>query len=174
MQRHDGFPVPAEPATSWMLRLRWCFAGESTPYSRAVLAALQTTYAVVPALWPFEVASGLAVAERRERISQHQVAEFLRNAVETSDPCRTAGDLANRDRLPLAALDRDLQEAGSVSHKKNYPIRNTFITSPPRWLITFTAIRPGCGLSNGRDVSLFQRRPGFLIEPRFSVVLSDL
>ena len=35
------------------------------------------------------------------------------------------------------------------------PMRKTFITSSPRWLITFTAIRPDFGLSNGRDVSLF-------------------
>jgi hypothetical protein len=31
---------------------------------------------------------------------------------------------------------------------------NTFITSSPRWLITFTAMRPDFGLSNGREVSL--------------------
>ncbi len=32
--------------------------------------------------------------------------------------------------------------------------RNTFITSSPRWLITFTAMRPLFGLGNGREVSL--------------------
>ena len=47
------------------LTLSWCFADEATPYSRAVLAMLETTYAVVPALWPFEVANVLAVAERK-------------------------------------------------------------------------------------------------------------
>ena len=30
----------------------------------------------------------------------------------------------------------------------------TFITSSPRWLITFTAMRPVLGLSEGRDRSL--------------------
>src|SRR5580700_5006647 len=34
--------------------------------------------------------------------------------------------------------------------------RNTFITSSPRWLITFTAIRPDFGLSKVREVSLFR------------------
>ena len=29
----------------------------------------------------------------------------------------------------------------------------TFITSSPKWLITFTAIRPPAGRSNGREVS---------------------
>ena len=36
------------------------------------------------------------------------------------------------------------------------PTRNTFITSSPRWLITFTAIRPVDGLGKGRDVSLWR------------------
>ena len=31
--------------------------------------------------------------------------------------------------------------------------RNTFITSSPKWLITFTAIRPVLGRANGREVS---------------------
>ena len=59
------------------LTLSWCFADEATPYSRAVLATLETTYAVVPALWPFEVANVLAHAERKQRITQEGIAEFL-------------------------------------------------------------------------------------------------
>ena len=119
------------------MTLSWCFADEATPYSRAVLAALQTTYAVVPALWPFEIASALAVAERRKRISQDQIAEFLetlrklpihverREAVWLCQAmvrlAREHGltaydapylDLAKRDQLHLATLDHDLQQAG--------------------------------------------------------------
>jgi len=55
----------------------WCFVDEVPPYSRAVLAALETTYVVVPALWPFEVANALALAERRKRITQEGIADFL-------------------------------------------------------------------------------------------------
>jgi hypothetical protein len=33
--------------------MSWCFADESTPYGRSVLALLVDTYAEVPALWPF-------------------------------------------------------------------------------------------------------------------------
>ena len=51
------------------LALSGCFADEATPYNRSVLATLQATYAVVPALWPFEVANVLALAERRQRIT---------------------------------------------------------------------------------------------------------
>ena len=60
----DPFVVDAS------LTLSWCFADEATPYSRSVLAALDKTYAVVPALWPFEVANVLALAERHQRITR--------------------------------------------------------------------------------------------------------
>ena len=59
------------------LTLSWCFADEATPYSRCVLAGLQTTFALVPALWPFEVANALALAERRQRITPEGMVEFL-------------------------------------------------------------------------------------------------
>ena len=59
------------------ITLGWCFADEATPYTRGVLAALKTTYAVVPALWPFEVANTLALAERRKRITQEGIAAFV-------------------------------------------------------------------------------------------------
>ena len=49
------------------MTVSWCFADESTPYSRSVRAALEKTYAVVPALWPFEVANALALAERHNQ-----------------------------------------------------------------------------------------------------------
>lgn len=119
------------------MALSWCFVDEATPYSRAVLAALKTTYAVVPALWPFEIASGLAIAERRKRISQNQIAEFLetlrrlsiqverreaiwicqattRLAREHNVTAYDAAylDLAKREQMQLATLDLDLQEAG--------------------------------------------------------------
>jgi predicted nucleic acid-binding protein len=119
------------------MTLSWCFGDEKTPRSRAVLAALQTTYAVVPALWPFEIANGLANAERRKRISEDQIAEFMetlrtlpiqverREAVwlcqavtKLARHHRLAAydaaylDLAMRDQLSLATLDRDLQAAG--------------------------------------------------------------
>jgi predicted nucleic acid-binding protein len=119
------------------LTLSWCFADEPTSYSRRVLAALQTTFAVVPARWPFEVANGLAFAERRQRITPEGIAEFLEILwrlpiqIERRDALwlwqavlplsreqqLTAYDaayleLAQREGMHLATLDRDLREAG--------------------------------------------------------------
>ena len=119
------------------MTLSWCFADEATPYSRSVLAALETTYAVVPALWPFEVANALALAERRKRITREGIAAFLemlrrlpiqierREALWlwqatlqlARDHRLTAYDaayldLAWREQLSLATLEHDLQAAG--------------------------------------------------------------
>lgn len=117
------------------LTLSWCFADETTTYSRSVLAALRTTHAVVPALWPFEVANVLASAERGRRITRKGVDEFvdklrllpiqierrealwlwqavlpLARAHRLSASDASYLELAKRERMPLATLDRDLQE----------------------------------------------------------------
>ena len=119
------------------MTLSWCFADEATPYSRGVLATLEGTYAVVPALWPFEVASALVVAGRRKRINQEGITSFLETLrrlpiqVERREAlwlwqallplAREHGltaydaaylELAKRKRFSLATLDHDLQQAG--------------------------------------------------------------
>jgi len=92
--------------------------------------------AVVPSLWPFEVANALAIAERRNSVNPDQVAEFLERLrclpihVERRDATwvcqatlRLARELrvsaydaaylvlAMRERLSLATLDDQLQQA---------------------------------------------------------------
>lgn len=116
--------------------LSWCFADEATPYTRRVLAALETTYAVVPALWPIEVANALANGERRNRVTREGSEAFLETLRRLPIPVErrealwlchavlrlarehgvTAYDaayleLAKREQLHLATLDQDLREA---------------------------------------------------------------
>lgn len=55
----------------------WCFEDEAGPYPDAVLGALADTGAVVPSVWPLEVANVLVTAERRKRISKAQSRRFL-------------------------------------------------------------------------------------------------
>ena len=76
--------------------------------------------------------------------------------------------LANDDYFHAACLRL------SIRAHFVYPTLNTFITSSPRWLITFTAIRPDFGLSNGRDVSLFSVAQASSLISALSVVLSAL
>lgn len=114
--------------------MAWCFEDEATPYTDGVLDRLRTTRAVVPALWPLEVANVLLVAERRGKLTEARTAHFtqmlkaLPIAVEES----TAGlgailaigrehgltaydaaylELAAREGLSLATQDKMLKSA---------------------------------------------------------------
>ncbi len=49
--------------------LTWCFEDQSSDYSKAVLAALQTDTAYVPVIWELEVLNALLGAERKKLLS---------------------------------------------------------------------------------------------------------
>jgi predicted nucleic acid-binding protein len=117
------------------MTMTWCFADESTPYSRSVLQLLLNTYAEVPAVWVFEVANVLAIGERRQRIGAALSDEFMNTLsgldirIEPTPPgtellllVRRYGvtaydavylELAKRKGLALATFDSDLIKAGS-------------------------------------------------------------
>ena len=120
------------------LTLSWYFEDERGPYSVATLRALDTGVAVVPALWPYEVANGLLMGERRGRITptdtvrilgllaalpiridltSHERArgEILTLARQERLPCYDAAylEIAMREGLPIATLDRQLREAAA-------------------------------------------------------------
>ncbi|HTS71451.1 MAG TPA: type II toxin-antitoxin system VapC family toxin [Terriglobia bacterium] len=128
----DPFVLDASVAISW------CFPGdptEDTPYSRRVLASLTTRDAIVPPIWPFEIANTLFVAfNKRKRITGQQIKEYLERLlvlpirVEPVDlwaNLRLEGkarnwnvsaydaaylDLALRHRLQLATTDEALRK----------------------------------------------------------------
>ncbi len=64
------------------ITMTWCFEEEATPATDEVLHRLSSESAVVPAHWSLEVANVLAIAERRQRISESESAAFL-SRVET-------------------------------------------------------------------------------------------
>ncbi len=57
--------------------MSWCFEDEATPYTEAALDRLQGATAVVPAIWPLEVANVLLSAQRRGRLTEAQSARFV-------------------------------------------------------------------------------------------------
>ena len=59
--------------------LAWCFPDEAEAYAESVMSRLQdrSNVAVVPTLWVFEVANGIAVAERRARIPPAEIARLI-------------------------------------------------------------------------------------------------
>ena len=117
----------------------WCFSDEGTRFTEGVLDMMAAdSEALVPSVWPLEVANALVTAERRKRISVAQASAFLMRLSGFSisiDPIRmdrafnqilynarerklTAYDaayleLALREGLPLATIDRDLRHAAN-------------------------------------------------------------
>lgn len=59
------------------MTMAWCFEDEAQPRADAVLALLADREALVPGLWPLEVANVLAVCERRNRITAARIDEFV-------------------------------------------------------------------------------------------------
>ncbi len=56
--------------------MAWCFADEATPGAESVLDRFNEDEAVVPAIWPLEIANLLLVAERRQRLTEAQAVRF--------------------------------------------------------------------------------------------------
>src|SRR3989442_584435 len=120
--------------------MAWCFEDEASTYTEGVLDRLRETQALVPAIWPFEVANVLLIAERRNRLNEAQTAHFaqllgvLPILVEEADVARMFGpvlavgrahrlsaydaaylELAARQGLPLATRDSRLRKAAGTA-----------------------------------------------------------
>lgn len=82
----------------------WCFVDEATDASGTLLDRLRQEEAWVPSLWHFEVANVLLAAERRGRISNRQVADFL--SILSGVAIQTDPDLEQRLHGPVLELAR--------------------------------------------------------------------
>lgn len=127
------------------MSLAWCFMDEQSSSAALVLGSLAKHRAIVPALWPFEIANSLWMGERRKRsIEENTVRwlDFLSHLAIVVDDQRTANlwrpllglareheisvydaaylELALRLSLPLATLDRRLQHAAKKAGIKLY------------------------------------------------------
>lgn len=116
--------------------LAWYFDGESDAYADAVAGQFPAVQAIVPAIWPLEVANAILMGERRKRgtvLTAVQWAGFLTAlpiAVDEPSFRRVLSDilaiargqnlsvydasyleLALRSGLPLASLDDKLRTA---------------------------------------------------------------
>jgi predicted nucleic acid-binding protein len=120
--------------------LSWLFRDEGDPVGDAVATELTTGLAVVPAVWVFELANAVLRGERRGRCTETEAEAWLRDLFQftiefdqAAGPVFTAGvlatarrfglsaydaaylELALRRGLPLATLDRRLQEAAAAA-----------------------------------------------------------
>lgn len=133
MARTEGFVLDGSVAMAWY------FKDESNEYASAVQDSLGASRAVVPSLWPLEVANTILVGERRKRSNQAQAAAWtgllgaLPITVDLETSTRTFTEILNlgRDRnlsayaaaylelamrrgLPLATLDEKLKAAATA------------------------------------------------------------
>ncbi|HKK01085.1 MAG TPA: type II toxin-antitoxin system VapC family toxin [Desulfuromonadales bacterium] len=118
--------------------MAWCFHDVGNDYADAVLGGLTEGEALVPGVWPLEVANVLAAAERRGRLNETDSTRFLTLLAELplrvvqEPPRRVTGeilslaretglssydasylDLAMREAIPLATLDQALRKAAA-------------------------------------------------------------
>ncbi|MGD0248960.1 MAG: type II toxin-antitoxin system VapC family toxin [Candidatus Limnocylindrales bacterium] len=123
--------------------LAWCFADEVSPVADAALDRLSAEEAIVPSIWPLEVANGLRTAERRGRLDLADLARVRELLIslpiqieaidldvalgEVSDFAHnlnlTAYDavylaLAARRGLALATIDESLKRACNLAGVK--------------------------------------------------------
>ncbi|HLN26704.1 MAG TPA: type II toxin-antitoxin system VapC family toxin [Gemmataceae bacterium] len=122
------------------LTVSWFFEDEADKYAEAVEDSLTSASAVVPTLWPLEVANALLVGERRKRATEAKVTTFfgLLSSLPISIDDETASrawqesirlartyqlsvydaaylELALRRGLPLATLDDRLKAAAAAA-----------------------------------------------------------
>jgi predicted nucleic acid-binding protein len=131
---------PQEFILDCSVTMAWYFKDEANAYANSVRRALSRASAVVPALWPLEVANILVLGERRQRSSEAEASKWLRYLqmlpihVDEETAPRAWSDilhlarsydlsaydaayleLAIRLGLPLASLDDRLKETARLA-----------------------------------------------------------
>jgi predicted nucleic acid-binding protein len=118
--------------------LCWAFKDELTDLADAALERLRTDKALVPSIWWFEICNVLIVNERSGRISEPDSSVFLSKLrtleIATDDKRQDADvlmlsrrhrlsvydasylEIARREGLALATLDRELMRAARAEH----------------------------------------------------------
>jgi predicted nucleic acid-binding protein len=127
------------------ITMAWCFEDESNDYTNAILENLKHTTAIVPTIWPLEVANVLLFSKKNKRLTEVQSVNFidalsaLPIIIDQSTSSRAmhsililAGpsnltiydaaylELAIREQLPLITLDKELIKAAK---KLNIPLK---------------------------------------------------
>jgi predicted nucleic acid-binding protein len=117
--------------------LCWCLENQATSYTEGIFQMMADgAEAYVPFIWPLEMANVLTLAERRKALTIAQTTSFLRALQQWPINVDSAGldrvfhqilaatrthklsaydaaylELALREALPLATLDKDLRTA---------------------------------------------------------------
>ncbi len=85
--------------------MAWCFEDESDDYADQVLDTLNENSALVPSIWPLEVANVLLMAERRQRLMEADSSRFVE--LLGSLPIQVAEDATGRVLGPVIPVGRE-------------------------------------------------------------------
>ena len=116
--------------------MAWCFEDENNDFTQKVLESCRDSTAIVPTIWPLEVANVLLIAKKNKRITEIQSASFiealsalpiivdqstsdkamhsifaLANQTNLSIYDAAYLELAVREKIPLMTLDKELIKA---------------------------------------------------------------
>ena len=116
--------------------MSWCFEDETTNESQRILKLFFQNEAIVPAIWPFEVGNAMLTALRTKRLKAAEGAKFfallatfpievescllpevagrlMPLASQHGLSCYDAAyvELALRERLPIATIDRRVKQS---------------------------------------------------------------
>lgn len=133
MERLDAFILDASVTVAWYYR------DETDPYADAIARRFPDVRAIVPSVWPLEVANAMLIGERRKRDAVATIPQFVSHlsalsiSVDEQIFVRVFGDvqavarthnlsvydasyleLAIRSSLPLATLDSRVRAAATA------------------------------------------------------------
>jgi predicted nucleic acid-binding protein len=140
MAKKSGNKKAPEFVLDCSVTMAWYFKDEATAYSRDVRRSLSKASAVVPALWPVDVANVLVMGERRKRSTAAEAGKWLRYLqmlpIRLDDETAARAwseilsvarsyhlsaydaaylELAIRLGLPLASIDDELKAAAATA-----------------------------------------------------------
>jgi predicted nucleic acid-binding protein len=107
--------------------MAWCFDDEADAMADALLSSLAEREAIVPAIWPLEIANVLALAEKKGRITNAGSAKFIGTLqslpiqVDEQTAERALGEILSLARsfqitaYDAAYLELALREGGSIA-----------------------------------------------------------
>lgn len=127
------------------ITMAWCFEDEMNDYADSILENLKDSTAIVPTIWPLEVANVLLIAKKNKRITEVQAASYIdalsalpitvdhsttSKAMHSIFVLATQADLtiydaaylelAIRENIPLLTLDNGVIKAAK---KMNVPLK---------------------------------------------------
>jgi predicted nucleic acid-binding protein len=76
-KRKPKKPSLGEFVLDCSLALAWYFRDEAVPYADTVAASFLSSRALVPVIWPLEIANAVLMGERRQRSTEAQAAKWL-------------------------------------------------------------------------------------------------